>query len=808
MLHPDTFSARATRYASKPSSVRQAVRLVLLCTLAGTPMLPAASAHAQPASQDTARRYYAIPGGPLGAVLSRFAAASDIVLSFDASLTEDKHSDGLHGSFTPDEGLARILDSQSLKAVRGEDGIYLLHTVPVLSAPTSTLPMVNVSADTAGSSAAYVAAHTVTGTKTATPLREIPQSVSVVTEQEMRDRGDATVAQAVQYVPGVQINNFGGNDVRNDWIVLRGFDAKLSGDYRDGLNQLPYDQIRVRTDPYALQSVDVVRGPASVLYGQVAPGGIVNRVTKRPTETPFGEIGIQFGSFDRRQAQFDVGGPVDGDGKMLYRLTGILRDGGTQDKYDAHHRYPDDLGYIAPAFTWKPDDDTSLTLLAHYQHDRTGGESRPVYPTRTLVGDYNFNRYDREQYAIGYLFEHRVDGTFTVRQNARYQNGWLDQRDLYLLSLQADGHTINRYALASRERADGVVLDNQAEWKFRTGAAEHTLLAGLDYQFQDGRQEYRLGAAPSLDLNNPQYGQDIPYPSAAGTMIDLKEINRQLGLYLQDQVKLDNKWILTLGGRQDWSRKTSDDRLADTVTRQNDDASTGRLGLAYLFDNGLTPYASVSTSFLPQAGSTKDSTPFKPTKGKQVEVGMKYQPADGKSMVAVSLYNLTQTNVLTTDPTDSAFSVQTGEVRSRGIELEGKANLARGLDLLASYTYNDIEVTRSNNPLEFGNVPIVTPTHLASAWLDYTFSSGPLSGLGIGAGVRYLGKTYANIANTIENDDALLFDAGLHVTLQKWRFALNATNLFDKETVVCRNTLLNCRYGQERTLIGTATYRW
>ncbi|ARP81326.1 TonB-dependent siderophore receptor [Bordetella genomosp. 8] len=679
------------------------------------------------------------------------------------------------------------------------------------AASTTTLPVVNVTGSAqnpvTGPTSGYVATDSMTGSKTNTPLSEIPQSISVVTQQEMRDRNDLSVAQAVQYVPGVQVNNFGGNDVRNDWIVLRGFDAKISGDYRDGLSQMPYDQIRMRMDPYALERIDVIRGPSSVLYGQVAPGGIVNRVTKRPTAEPFGDIGIQFGSWDRQQAQFDLGGPIDKDGKYLYRLTGIWRDAGTQDKYGSGHRYPDDLGYIAPAFTWQPDADTSFTLLTNWQHDRTGGESRPVYPTHTLVGDYDFNKYDREQYSIGYQFSHRFNSLLTVRQNARYQKGWLDQRDLYALRMLPDGHTISRYALASKESADSFVVDNQAEWKFQTGPAAHTLLTGIDYQFLDGQQHYRQGTAPPLDLDNPQYGLNIPYPSDAGSIIDLKQVSRQMGLYVQDQVKLD-KWILTLGGRQDWARSNSQDRLAGDATRQDDDAFTGRAGLGYQFDNGVVPYVSYSTSFLPQAGATKDSTPFRPTKGEQYEVGVKYQPPGGNSYVAVAVYDLTQKNVLTTDPTDVNFSVQTGKIRSRGVELEGKANLTRNLDLLASYTFNDIRVKSSNNPAEEGNIPIVTPEHMASAWLNYTLPSGLLRGLGMGAGVRYIGKTYADVANTITNDDAVLFDAGLHYEIRGWRLGLNVINLFNKETIVCRNNTLNCRYGQERTFVGTLSYSW
>lgn len=680
------------------------------------------------------------------------------------------------------------------------------------AAPASTLPAINVVGDAwenagTGPVQGYVARETTTGSKTATPLLEIPQSVSVVGAQEMRDRGVQTVSQAIQYVPGVQITNFGGAEIRNDWIVLRGFDAKLTGDFRDGLSQLPYDQIRARTDPYALERVEVIRGPSSVLYGQVAPGGLVNRITKRPTADAFGEVVLQAGSFDRLQAAFDVGGPMDEEGKYLYRMTGILRDAGTQVEYDSSHRYPDNLAYIAPAFTWRPNADTSFTLLTHFQRDRTDGESRPVYPTHVPVGDYDFNRYDRRQYAIGYLLEHRYNDALTLRQNARYQYGKLDQRDLYNLRLRPDGHTIQRYALVSKESADGVVVDNQAEYRFNVGRVSHTLLAGLDYKFQDGQQWYRQGMAPDLDLDNPVYGQNIPYPSAANTIIDQKDINRQLGVYMQDQIRVD-RVVVTLGGRQDWARGTSRNRLTNTTVEQRDTAFTGRLGLAYLFDSGVTPYVSYSTSFLPQSGVSMDSTPFKPTRGEQYEFGVKYQPPGSNSLVALSVFDLTQRNALTPDPRNTNFSVQTGEIGSRGIELEGKASLARGLDLTASYTLNDVKVNKSNNPAEVGNTPIVTPRHMASAWMNYTLPHTVFKGLGMGVGVRYIGKTYVNVDNTIENGSSFMVDAGVHYQIYGWRFAVDATNLFNKETIVCRNNTLNCRYGLERTVIASVAYRW
>ncbi|WEL75271.1 TonB-dependent siderophore receptor [Pseudomonas sp. CBSPAW29] len=288
----------------------------------------------------------------------------------------------------------------------------------------------------------------------------------------------------------------------------------------------------------------------------------------------------------------------------------------------------------------------------------------------------------------------------------------------------------------------------------------------------------------------------------------------QTGLYAQQQMTFNDRWVLTVGGRQDHSSARTDNRLTDTGQKQDDNKFTYRAGLVYLADNGLSPYISYATSFDPVLGTDFYGTSFKPSTAKQSEVGIKYQPPGIDSYITLSLFDLTQQNVKTTDPSNPLNSVQTGEVNVRGVELEGKASLAKGLDLLATLTYNDAEVSKSNNPLEKGNRPTDTPEKMASLWADYTLPFGPLTGLGFGVGVRYIGSTEADAANTVSVPSYTLLDAAVHYDFDKLipaakglRLAVNATNLTDKHYYEgC--SLSSCSAGYDRSVIASLRYRW
>ncbi|AVJ30409.1 TonB-dependent siderophore receptor [Achromobacter spanius] len=766
-----------------------------------------ASAAASPdaaATQASAGLRFDVPAGPLVIVLQRIASEAGVLVYFDPALTRDLASEGLAGRYTVEHAFAQVLARHGLEARQDMPGSY--QVVPAWTPVANMLPLTRVEGATVGGDG-FVPRFSLAATKTATPLIRVAQSVSVVSQEEMRARGARTVPQALQYTPGVQVNNFGSNEVRNDWLVLRGFDAKLTGDYRDGLSQMPYDQIRARVPAYALERIEVVRGPSASLYGQVAPGGIVNRVTKRPTGVTLREAAVQAGSFDTRQAFLDLGGAIDAQASASYRLTATARDAGTQDKYDDGHRYRDDLAYVAPALRWA-DADTAITILAHYQHDRTDGESRAFYPTRTLVGDPAYDRNDRDFASVGYQFEHRLNSAWSLRQNARYQAGDMTLRNLYPLALAADGRTLSRVQLAAQERATGVAVDTQLEGVIEAAGMRHTVLAGLDFRRLSGTQDYRQAMAPPLDILHPIYNQPIARLGSDQRVLDVRQVSTQWGLYLQDQVQAGD-WTLTLGLRHDRVADETVDRLAADSASTRDSAVTWRAGLSYEFAAGIAPYVSYATAFTPQPGTDFDGASFSPATSDQIEAGIKYQPANTQALYTVAAFELNQRNALTSDPdpAHAGFSVQSGRLRSRGVELEAKFSGAGGWDLVAAYTYNAVTHQSSNDGGQ-GKTPIVTPRHMAALWIGHRFSHGALSGWETGLGARYIGTTYVDVANTMKNRAATVFDASLAYDAGDWRFSVDAMNLFNQEAVVCRNDRLNCRYGVERTVLAAVAYRY
>jgi iron complex outermembrane receptor protein len=383
-----------------------------------------------------------------------------------------------------------------------------------------------------------------------------------------------------------------------------------------------------------------------------------------------------------------------------------------------------------------------------------------------------------------------------------------------------------------------ITLDNQAEAKFETGPLKHTVLMGVDYQHLDWTNFTRYNQprvpagftpTPTLDWLNPNYNQVIPIPAIFQNWV---QEQYQVGLYAQDQIKF-GQWVFLLGGRQDWAHFNlqvgpTSFTTTSSVVDQMDKAFTWRAGALYLFDNGIAPYFSYSTSFQPITGTavSADGTPFKPTTGEQYEVGVKYQPVGINGFVQVSLFDLTQQNVQTADPLRPAAIVQTGEIRSRGVEVSGVASLTQGLDIRASYTYLSSIITKALDPTIVGRPQGNTPPHTASLWADYTFQDGTFNGFGFGGGIKYVSSTYATngnaaLLNSLAAAGAntkipsyFLFDAVVHYDLGKlmpelkgFRAAINVTNLLDKTYVAaCSN--FGCNYGNGRTVLGTLTYRW
>jgi iron complex outermembrane receptor protein len=632
----------------------------------------------------------------------------------------------------------------------------------------------------------------------------------VVTRDEMDARAANSVLEVLRYMPGANTETHGVDPRGYDYFNLRGFiNAQNTSDFLNGLRQVGAGFGTFRTEPYGLERVEVLRGAGSVMFGQGDPGGTINRVAKVAGSGAGNELMVDVGSFQRRQVAADLNGKFDEDGKLQGRFVGLLLDADNQFDYGNGRAGNNDRVFLAPSLTWRPSADTSLTLLASYTNDRSGsGRWTAVRPdgtkTHLLYGNPDFDKQHNEQWSLGYQLEHRLDDTWTLRQNFRQAH--LDFTYSAVNPVAQAGNLITRTTAIYYSQVDNTLLDNQAQAKFNWGDTQHTVLLGLDWLRMTDREVRYRGTAPTFNINAPDYATPIAAPTQLFGNLD--ETLTQTGLYVQDQVKYQ-RLILTAGARYDRARDSTRNYLANTRVTADDSAASGRVGLTYMVTPELAPYVSYSTSFLPQAGSDFFGTPFQPSKAKQYEVGVKYQPANGKSLYTAALYDLTKTNVLTSDPLHNNFSVPAGEVRSRGIELEAKGEIVRGLNIAAAYTYTQVENTKNTTANLQGKTPILVPRHAASLWMDYAVQDGSLAGLGIGGGARYTGRNYANAINTVQNAAVTVFDAVLHFSSGHWRYALNVNNIANKQYTSClAEPTLTCFWAPERTAILSARYRW
>jgi iron complex outermembrane receptor protein len=673
---------------------------------------------------------------------------------------------------------------------------------------TRTLAPITVTAQPAPESPfapvdGYIARRSISATKTNTPLSETPQSVTVVTSEEIQDRGATSLQDALNYAAGVRSDAY-GLDSRSDNFRIRGSEPSV---FLDGLRtNYNWYTSTTRAEPYTLERIEVLRGPSSMLYGQGSTAGVVNMVTKRPLAEPMREIGISYGSHNRRQIQADFTGPIDEDGQWLYRVVALGRLADTQVKH-----VPDDRWVLAPSLTWQPSASTSFTLRALLQEDKSGsvaqffpweGMSLPnpngQIPTDSFIGDPDWDRYNSSRRAVGWSFEHAFNDNWTVRQNTRWSHNEVDYRSLYANSFSgADGwpadpvnkRLVSRYADGTITTVRMVTADQHLEGTFDTGAIKHQVLFGFDasYASEDKVSAFESpDTVPLIDAFNPVYPA---YTPPAFTDEQPRARQRDMGIYLQDQLRYGN-WIAVAGLRRDRSKNA-----VDGSETQISRATSKRLGIMYTADNGYSPYLSYSESFTPVLGRDASGASFVPMRGKQLEAGVKYESADGGLMINAAAYTLHEENRLIADPTNPTEQAQVGKTRNRGIELELKTEIGRQFDLIANYNYIDLDEQLEG-----------LPKHQASLWGKYRFAIGNVTGLSAGAGVRWLGGFQDGAAP--RTPSVTLVDTMLAYETPSWRYALNVNNLLDKTYVSTCQNRGDCWYGSRRSIVASATYRF
>lgn len=681
------------------------------------------------------------------------------------------------------------------------------------SAETSeseTLPAVTVEANAdQNAETGYVAKSALAGTKTDTEIIENPQSVTVITEKQIAEQGGQTLQEIVRYSAGVTAEAY-GLDNRGDWLFIRGTEHT---EYRDGLRVQSQTFDMPRPNAYALERVEILRGPSSVLYGASTVGGQVNLVSKRPQAETKREINLQYGSYDHKQVGIDLTGPLNEEGSVLYRLVAMGNDSGTQVDFTDMSKW-----FIAPSLTFIPSENTSLTLLANFQRSDTEGATSAFpphsgtilnnpngkIPARRFTGEPGYDHHDLAYNALGWEFKHDFNEVWSFRQNARLSQSKLDYATLYPNVfgnpanpfLDANQRLVNRFGYANKQETDVFTIDNQMVSKWNIGQTHHTVLFGVDYLQvkQDNRNGFSFSPAP-FDLFNPVYG-NVPASELAVAVDQPDQKVNQIGVYLQDQVRIGDHWTVTAGMRNDIVRNK-----VQFTEEQDDSAFTGRIGAVYLADNGLAPYISYSESFNPEIGLDINNQSFKPKRGKQTEVGVRYQPPGSASMYTVSVYDLKESNRIVFLP---AGAVQKGEVNVWGVELDAIANLTSKVDMLANYTYTH---ARTNDGTGGDNYVAEVHPHTASLWATYKFSLGEYDGFKVGGGVRYIGKN-RDEAGVLKVPSETLFDAMVSYETDEWLASLVATNITDETYIASCLTRGDCWYGSRAKVIGSFTYKF
>lgn len=666
----------------------------------------------------------------------------------------------------------------------------------------------------------FVATRSTAGTKGNGSILETPATVSVITREELDVRGVQDINTAVAYTPNVYAIDYPGGQGAPSF-TLRGFRSiNFENVYEDGLRYgfNAYDQ---NIEPYAYERIDVVKGPISVLYGAGQPGGIVNLVSKRPSFIRSNEVYLQGGSYDRVQGGFDLTGPVVGNEQFAYRFTGLVRKADTQVAYS-----PDDRVFLAPSLTWKPDADTSLTILGKYANYRRGGseQSLPIvgsivpsqygfFKRDVFVGQPNFNKEQVETKSIGYVLDHTFAPDWILHSAARFTET-STAFNVVGFSFLPDDRSISVFPYLRDQSSESIVSDNHIEGRFDTFGIKHNVVFGVDFQNYVRRDRRTFSDTDTLiDLYDPAYPLGVTLPNR--TDVSQRQISQQTGIYAQDQMKIGN-FILTGSIRNDWFNGRATNLLAGRTLEQDISAFSYRGAVGYELIEGVVPYVAYSTSFNPQLGQARlDGTLYEPTEARQIEGGVKYQPLGSNALYTASYFEINQTNILVPDQLNFGNFLQIGEARSSGFELEGKTTIADGLNLIFGFAHINATVIKDTRDGFVGRRLPNVPENAVSLFVDYALPVGSaFDGLRLGGGVRYVGAR-TDTTNIDHLPSYALVDASISYDLARlnpgWKGAtasVTATNLFDQRYFTSGFYQGTVFEGFRRTVLGTVAYRW
>ena len=760
-----------SRYPALPS-------LALLC------MLPM-SGWAADATQDVRTVRYTIVAQPLASALAQFAQQNSLQLSFDAALAQGKMAPAVSGELSQHQALLQLLSQSGLGWTLTDDRTLLLYPQPdsgALNLAPSTITADAFVERADGPVQGYRATRSATGTKTDTALRDIPQSIQVVSRQVLEDQQVNNLGDALTNVSSVQRGNSHGGS--SESFVIRGFKATTYAVDGMLINPLVSRPEALR-DLANVERVEVLKGPASVLYGRGNPGGLINLVTRQPSFTPEAQVKAQAGSFDFYRLEANASGPLNESKTLAGRMTVATQtDRGFRDTFRDSKRT-----YVAPTLRWEPSDSTRVDAGAEYI-DQTSPFDRGLIPLNGKI-NINADRYlhepwsrdKAEKFSVWYRAEHDVNDWLTLRQMTRWDQSHKDRYVVDLRALDADGRTLERRATDGDERVQTLDMQFEAIARFATGGLKHTALAGFEYI--DGKRNVSSDRASltSIDIFKPVYGA-LPGPFTFNEETDYKV--ESYSVYLQDQIDLSEQWKLIVGARYDNTRqRNSTTNAAYKVTKTNIDPSkvSPRLGLVYQPTDWLALYASYSTSFTPQSNIQRNRSVLDPEEGKQYEVGAKIDVIPDRLSATVSVFEITRENVAAPDPSDDNYSLQTGEQRVRGVELDVTGTPLEGWEITGNVSALNAKVTKDTR-IDVGNRLDGVPILSGSIWSSYQLQEGPLRGLGFGAGVIAVGERQGDINNSYDVGGYARVDASVFYDInENVRVSLNGRNLTDRKYI-------------------------
>ncbi|NEO26181.1 MAG: TonB-dependent siderophore receptor, partial [Kamptonema sp. SIO4C4] len=655
----------------------------------------------------------------------------------------------------------------------------------------------------------YQVDNVTTGTRTDTPILDVPQSIQAVPEQVIEDQQAFRLDEALRNISGIAQD---GSSLRlfSDRVSIRGFDISR-GLFKNGARS-SFGGFFVPQSTSNIQQVEVLKGPASVLNGQAGPGGIINIVTKQPLSDPYYEASINLGSNDFLfRPTIDLSGPLNDSETVLYRLNASNHN---QDTFV--DRLEIDRSFVAPVLSVQLSEDTTLTLEGEYLRDsRPGYSGLPALgtvfpnplgeiPISRFLGDDTPKR-ERILGSMGYHLEHDFNENWSIENRFQYAFADIDEKAIFSSGLELDNRTLTRGAFGSENHSEEYTLQTDVKGDFTTGLVQHEFLLGAELRRTtfDGALSSPTTDVPSIDLFNPTYGVDLAFELTR----DSFDRTNTLGVYVQDLLSFGEQFKVLLGGRFDLVEQISDVKTdtSNDSFHQQDTKFSPRLGIVYQPTENVSLYGNFSRSFSPSFSARQrnaDGTPFEPTTGEQVEVGIKAEGLEGRVSATLAAFHITRQNIVVEDPDRPDFDIQIGERRSQGIELDIAGEVLPGLKLIANYAFTDAEITEDTEGFE-GNRPNSIPRHSGSLWATYEVQSGGLQGLGFGAGLFMVGEREGDLDNSFQLPGYVRTDAAVFYRQDNWKASLNVKNLFDVEYFEASSSNIYVFPGQPLTVVGS-----